>query len=416
MDEDRIQGLIRDVAQHGESIGANMSGGDVRDRASGASSKGPSGPGRNRRGLTVLKPFGHAAAIAWFVGIAALVVAAVVLVGVPGPKHSRAQADTTTTTAPKFPTTTMPPPTPSRTPSQGALSRAIAATDSAGNFDLSFSLTGGTGLASDGLTGSGAADLDPIAMTLDKVAGATLAFGPDNAWEQLGEPEQEYTIPAFATYADGVVGDTAGALGTFAFCSPTGLFDLSEASIGPTTEVGTATVDGQSTTEYAVAIDPTSFLDAPGISAGESQAMQSAISLLGDGSILDDVYVDTSGDIVRTVSNIDGVSLQVDLSNFGGAGTVTLPPQQSTIDSSTTLPGSPPSVRNCLSTSGSGQAVGGAVTGGTVSTTTTIPGTSETTPATTMTTMTTMTTLTTPTTTQCEYGGGSSPPTTVPSG
>lgn len=188
---------------------------------------------------------------------------------------------------------------------------------------------------------------------------------------------------------------TPGALGTFAFCSPTGLFDLSEASIGPTTEVGTATVDGQQTTEYAVTIDPTSFLDAPGISAGESQAMQSAISLLGDGSILDDVYVDGSGDIVRTVSNIDGVSLQVDLSNFGGAGTVTLPPQQPTIDSSTTLPGS--SVRNCLSTSGSGQAVGGAVTGGPVSTTTTIPTTSETTAA------TTMTTLTTPTTTQCNY-------------
>jgi hypothetical protein len=409
MDEDRIQGLIRDVARHGESIGANTTGGDVRDRAASASSKGPSGPGRNRRALTALKPFGHAAAIAWFVGIAALVVAAVVLVGVPGSKHSHAQADTTTTTtAPTFPTTTMPPPAPSPTPSQGALSRAVAATDSAGNFDLSFSLTGGTGLASDGLTGSGAADLDPIAMTLNKVAGATLAFGPDNAWEQLGEPEQEYTIPAFAAYADGVVGDTAGALGTFAFCSPTGLFDLSEASIGPTTEVGTATVDGQPTTEYAVTIDPTSFLDAPGISAGESQAMQSAISLLGDSSILDDVYVDASGDIVRTVSNTDGVSLEVDLSNFGGAGTITLPPEQPTIDSRTTLPIS--SVRNCISTSDSGKAVSGAVTGGAVSTTTTIPPTSETTAE------TTMTTLTTPTTTQCDYTGGGSPSTTVPSG
>jgi len=84
MDEDRIQGLIRDVARHGESIGTNMSGGEVRDRAAGASLKGPSGPRRDRRGPTVFKPFGHAAAIAWFVGIAALVVAAVVLVVVPG--------------------------------------------------------------------------------------------------------------------------------------------------------------------------------------------------------------------------------------------------------------------------------------------------------------------------------------------
>ena len=56
---------------------------------------------------------------------------------------------------------------------------------------------------------------------------------------------------------------------------------------------------------------------------------------------LDDVYVDASGDIVRTVSIVDGASLRVDLSNFGDAGTVTLPPQQS--NRILTTPPSPPS-------------------------------------------------------------------------
>jgi hypothetical protein len=240
-------------------------------------------------------------------------------------------------------------------------------------------------------------------MSLSKVAGVTLAFGPDNAWEQFGPPDwQEYTIPAFAAYADNVVGNTAGALGTFAFCSPTGLFDLTESSIGPTTEVGPATVDGQSTTEYAVTIDPSSFLDSPGISSGESEAMQSAIALLGGGPILDDVYVDAAGDIVRTVSMIDGASLQVDLSNFGGAGTVTLPPQQSTIDSSTTLPN--PGADYCNTKSGTAN-------GGGVTTTTSIaPVTTETT----MGTGTSTTTEPTSTTLPCQSSGVSSALTTVP--
>ena len=252
----------------------------------------------------------------------------------------------------------------------------MATTDAAGNFDLSFVLTGGNGLASAGLTGSGAADLDPIAMTLKGVAGATLSFSPDNAWEQLGEPGwQEYTIPAFSAYAVGIVGTTAGALGTFSFCSPTGLFDLTQDSIGPSTEVGPATVDGQSTTEYQVTIDPSSFLEAPGITAGEVAAIQSAINLLTGSPITDDVYIDTAGDIVRTVSSADGASLQVDLSNFGGAGTVTLPPQQSQIDTSTSLPKPPTeycSVRVTI--------VGGADTGKASTTTTTSPVTPTTNP------------------------------------
>ena len=371
MDEDGIRDLIKDVARHGESIRGDMSGADIRNRG-----KTPTSFRRDLRGEGGRRPFGHSAAIAWLVGIAALVIAAVVFVGLPNSRHSNSRADTTTTTSPRPSTTTTNPPTTVPSQSQTALARAVAATDSSGNFDLSFVLTGGSGLASAGLTGSGAADLNPIAMTLNHVAGATLWFGPDNAWEELGgPPEEEYTIPAFSTYAEGVVGTTAGALGTFSFCSPSGLFDLTESSIGPTTEVGTATVDGQSTTEYAVTIDPASFLTAPGITSGESQAVQSAISVLGDVPILDDVYIDSAGDIVRTVSNVDGASLQVDLSNFGGAGTVTLPPQQSSIDSSTTLPN--PTENNC-SESGPSTTIGREVTttttdSGSLTTDTTIP-------------------------------------------
>jgi hypothetical protein len=253
------------------------------------------------------------------------------------------------------------------------LGRAVATTDAAGNFDISFVLTGGSGFASGGMTGSGAADLDPIAMTLSHVVGATLSFGPDNAWEQLGST-QEYTIPAFSAYAVNVVGTTAGALGTFAFCSPTGLFDLTQSAIGPTTEVGPATVDGQSTTEYQVMIDPSSFLDSPGITSGESEAMESAISLIQGDSITDDVYIDAAGDIVRTVSSVDGASLQVDLSNFGGAGTVTLPPPQSQIDTSTSLP-KPPNYCATMMTGG-----GAATTGNGGTTTSTLEPTTTTDP------------------------------------
>ncbi len=389
MDEDGIRDLIKDVARHGESIHIDTSGADIR-----RGRKAPRRPATSRtdlRSATGRRPLGHSAAIAWFFGIAALVVGAVVLVGVPNSRHSNSRADATTTTTPRpFTTTTGPAPSgPSQ--SQAALGRAVAATDSAGNFDLSFVLTGGSGLASSGLTGSGAADLNPIAMTLNHVAGVTLSFGPDNAWEQFSAPTwQEFTLPAFSAYAEGVVGTTAGALGTLSFCSPSGLFDLTQSSIGPTTEVGPATVDGQSTTEYAVTIDPSSFLTAPGITSGESQAMQSAISALGNGTILDDVYIDSAGDIVRTVSSVDGASLQVDLSNFGNAGTVTLPPQQSSIDSSTTLPN--PIVGNVCTSSGPATTVGSGVTTTTVETS--------------LTTMTTM---------SCASSAyGSAPVTTIP--
>jgi hypothetical protein len=376
MDEGGMRDLIKDVARHGEGIGIDMSGADIRRM--GDTPRSQTAFRRDRHSETGRRPFRHSAAIAWFFGVAALVAGVVVFVGVPASRHSNSQADTTTTTSPNPTTTTNPTSTTNPAPSggtqsQSALARAVAATDSAENFDLSFVLTGGSGLASDGLTGSGAADLDPIAMTLNDVAGATLSFGPDNAWELLGGPPwQEYTIPAFSTYAENVVGATAGALGTFSFCSPTGLFDLTESSIGPTTEVGTSTVDGQSTTEYAVTIDPSTFLNAPGITSGEALAIQAAISQLGGGPILDDVYIDAAGDIVRTVSTIDGASLQVDLSNFGEAGTVKLPQEQSSITSSTT----PDRIEGCHIV-GSSTTTGGAVTTATVpeapTTVTTVP-------------------------------------------
>jgi hypothetical protein len=369
MDEEQIRDLIKEVVTHGEGIPMGMSGSDLRATSN---TDGPPNRRKVTSGVVGKRPFGHAAAMAWFAGIAALVVAAVVLVGVPSSKHpsSRSDATSTTSTTPKPSTTIVKP-----SVSQSALGRAVATTDAAGNFDLSFVLTGGSGLASGGMTGSGAADLDPIAMTLNHVAGATLSFSPDNAWEQLGPPGwQEYTIPAFSAYAVGVVGTTAGALGTFAFCSPTGLFDLTQNAIGPTTEVGPATADGQSTTEYQVTIDPSSFLGSPGITSGEAEAMQSAISLLPGGSITDDVYIDAAGDIVRTVSSVDGASLQVDLSNFGGAGTVTLPPQQAQIDSSTALP--TPPTQYCSNR----VMTGGAVIGREVTTTTASPESSTTDP------------------------------------
>src|ERR1700722_5233387 len=136
MDEDRVRDLINDIARQGEGIDVNASGADLRNSAMRTSTKDPSPSPLDRRGLTVLRPFGHAAAIAWLVGIAALVVATVVLVGVPSTKHSNSQADSTTTTPRKPTSTTGPRTTPTgQSASQGALSRAVAATDATGNFD-----------------------------------------------------------------------------------------------------------------------------------------------------------------------------------------------------------------------------------------------------------------------------------------
>jgi hypothetical protein len=141
----------------------------------------------------------------------------------------------------------------------------------------------------------------------------------------------EYTLSSFSNFAEGVVGTIEGALGSLGFCSPTGLFDLSLNSVGPTTEIGPATVDGIATTEYAVTVDPSSFLDSPGITTAEEQAIQAAIGVLGGGPITDDLYVDAKGDVVRSVATVDGATLTVDLSDFGNATPVTLPPQQSQV-------------------------------------------------------------------------------------
>jgi hypothetical protein len=340
MDEERIKGLIGEVARQGERLGTGISGGELRTR-SGADPANADGRGV-RRPSKRWQRFGRVAAVAALILVATPIVAAIVFVALPLSTHTAGRAAVSSTTAKPGPASTTTPAPGGSSPAQVAVGRAVGNTDAAGNFDISFILDGGSGMGSNSVTGAGDAYLTPsIAMNLNDVIGASLWFSPDNAWEQLGpsgSSYSEYTLPAFSVFAEGVVGTDAGALGTLGFCSPTGLFDLSQSSIGPTTEVGTATVDGITTTEYSVTVDPTTFLAAPGITAGEDQAMKTAITVLGRGRITDDVYIDASGDVVRTVASIDGASLQVDLSNFGAAPPVTLPPQQSAIDSATTPP------------------------------------------------------------------------------
>jgi hypothetical protein len=339
MDDDQVVDMIREVSRHGERIGMPMTGADVRcGSPSSASAAGH--PRELRRVSAGWRRFGRIAAVAALVLVATPVVAAIVFVAMPLSNHQVSKNAAASTSLPSnSTTTTSPEPSGGTTPSQAAVARAIGATDASGNFDLSFVLSsageaGDAGGTTTGVTGNGAVDLTPsIAMNLNNVIGVDLWYDGENAWELFGGQNNytEFTLPAFSEYAEGTVGNLEGALGTFGFCSPTGLFDLSENSIGPTTEVGPATVDGIATTEYQVSVDPSSFLTAPNVTSAERAAIQDAITVLGSGPVTDDLYVDSQGDVVRTVSAMDGATLQVDLSNFGNAGTVTMPEPQSSI-------------------------------------------------------------------------------------
>ena len=349
MDENRIRDLIGDVARHGEGLPQRVDAAELRHRG------GPAGGGREasrrpdpsrwRRNL------GRTVAAVALIVVAAPVVGALVYVAIPASSHAAtatSRESTTSTLPDKRFTTTTATPGGIESRAQAIVGRAVAKDDSYSNFDLSFDLEGNDGLGSgSGVTGSGTADLAPsIAMTLNDVEGATLWFGPDDAWESLGSVT-EFTLSGFSDYAENVVGQDAGALGTFGFCSPTGLLDLSQNEIGPTTEVGTATVDGVSTTEYSVTVNPISFLSAPGITSGELQAIKAAIGVIHGASITDDIYIDAAGNLVQTVSSADGATLTVNLSNFGDAGTVTLPQSESSITS--TVPTTASTYTECSS-------------------------------------------------------------------
>ncbi len=365
MDDDQVVDMIREVSRHGERIGMHLTGAELR---SGSPSSG-SGPGRSRELRRVSKGwrrFGRLAAVAALVLVATPVVAAIVFVALPLSNHqgSKNALGSTTTQPNESTTTTSPPPSGGQSPSQAAVARAVGATDGSGNFDLSFILSSVDGTdGTTGVTGTGAVDLTPtIAMNLNNVMGVDLWYDPNNAWELFNGQNDytEFTLAGFSEYAEGVVGNLEGALGTFGFCSPTGLFDLSENSIGPTTETGPATVDGIATTEYQVSVDPSSFLDAPNVTSAEQAAIRDAITILGSGSVTDDIYVDAQGDVVRSLSTMDSVSLQVDLSNFGTAGTVTMPAPQTTISQARwgvgtpdpTPPSTPPMIGTSQGTSG----------------------------------------------------------------
>jgi hypothetical protein len=341
MDDDRIVDMIREVSRQGERIGMDVTAAELRSGS--PTSRGGAGGSREVRPVSRgWRRFGRVAAVAALVLVATPVVAAIVYVALPLSNHPGTNNADGSTTLPHGVSTTMPGSTTSTSPSggqsseQAAVARTVGAPDASGNFDLSFILTNAGGAAGTAdVTGTGTVDLSPtIAMNLNNVMDVDLWFDRNNAWELFNGSTNysEYTLAGFSEYAEGVVGNLEGALGTFGFCSPTGLFDLSENSIGPTTEVGPATVDGIAATEYQVTIDPSSFLEAPNVTSAEQAAIQDAITILGSGPVTDDIYVDAQGDVVRSLSTTDDVSLQVDLSNFGTAGTVTFPPPQTQID------------------------------------------------------------------------------------
>jgi hypothetical protein len=235
------------------------------------------------------------------------------------------------------------------------------------------------------------------------VDSTTLYEDLSNAETSLAPPPSQandsgQAISSFASLTESTIGLREGAIAMIGMASPTGYLDLYQQDIDGAAQTGTSTVDGVPVTVYKVAVDPTQLINDPGITSEESQTATAAISVLnaqGYTGTTDEVSVDNSGFIreVDSVANFsDGgtVLLNVNLTDFGCAGTVLMPGQSG--------PSDPPS--GCASPD-----TGVAPTTTTTTTTTTDSpaiapsGTTPTVPATTSSMMTTTTTISPPTTT-----------------
>ena len=129
--------------------------------------------------------------------------------------------------------------------------------------------------------------------------------------------------------------------------SPSGYLDLESQSVTGAAQDGTGTVDGVQVTYYRVAVDPSKLVDAPGMSADEISTVNAAVGVLhqeGYTGTEARVALDAAG-YIRQVTSVasfaDGgtVTLASTFSNFGCAGTVTMPGE----------PTAPPPPADCTS-------------------------------------------------------------------
>jgi hypothetical protein len=259
-------------------------------------------------------------------------------------------------------------------PAKRSVLAALSATTDSGNFDFTYQLTetpyqsstttvvGPSCSAtscppapvsqSTEVQGSGTINTNPMAMAASAAISSNGVSGlqvgvrvdPTTVWE-VGYTDNGLTpspndgsgqdLPGFAGLVEGTLGSREGAVAMMGMASPTGYLDLVEPAVSSATEVGMATVDGVSVTQYQLSVDPGSLATAPGTSSEEQSTISAAMQKLtseGYQTMRDLVSIDASGFIRQSASTVtfsDGGSVTLDahFSNFGCAGTVLMPGQ-----------------------------------------------------------------------------------------
>jgi len=239
-------------------------------------------------------------------------------------------------------------------PAVAALDTALSKTVEAGNYDLTFTLAetgpGPNGGPGPHATGTGLATLDPQALSVNVTVGClngpvTVRVDGSDAWMIEGATSDPSGPPSSASSGSWAMSDLVdfqssvnlcfarelGALATIGMASPEGQLSLSQQAIQGATPDGTVTVNGEQASEYAVEIDAAGFLEQPGSTVAENQAIQGALDVIGSNPIKATIAVDSAGYIVQmglSVNYPDGVTAShtITLSNFGSAGSIQLPP------------------------------------------------------------------------------------------
>jgi len=215
-------------------------------------------------------------------------------------------------------------------------------------FMSTLSETGGTPppeSLSPGATSSGVATLDPqasSAVTYPTCYTSGISVRTDGAhvWDSLSPstptepPAGNWTVADLGTTqsaASSCFGSELGALATVATCSPSVQLGLSRQVMTGATLVGPVTVAGQPAEQYAVTIDPVGYLGQPDSTPEENAAIGDALAAIGPNPASAMVDVNADGYVVEadlSVTYADDVTATrtIDLSDFGGAGTIVLPP------------------------------------------------------------------------------------------
>jgi hypothetical protein len=201
------------------------------------------------------------------------------------------------------------------------------------------------------VTGTGVIDVNPKAMVTDanvsNFGRVVLRIDATQVWELLSvdsgglAPDPGETtgagqsLSSYAGLVEGTLGTREGAVAMLGIASPTGYLELDEQAITGVTPAGTGMVDGQSVTEYHVSVQPAELASDPSASPEQAAAIQAAVATLDAAGLSGtsvQIAVDAQGFIIQSITTYnftDGgsVTVQGDFSNFGCAGTISMPGQ-----------------------------------------------------------------------------------------